>query len=70
MADFKVGQKVTLNGSSVILTITMIKPNTIKGMEESGSIHVKDEKTGGEGQASPGYLIPVPTTPDTVPATS
>ena len=63
MSDFKVGMNVTLaNAPDVILKITLIQPNTIKGMEEVGSIHVKDEKTGGEGQCSPGYLIPAPAT--------
>jgi hypothetical protein len=55
--DLKVGMKVySRDRPNEIGTIELIQLNNVKGMEKSGAIHIKDDKTGKEWRASGGEL--------------
>ena len=63
LEQYKTGMKLQLKGKpDQTFTIQMVQPSTVKGMEASMALHLKDDKTGKEFQDSPGRYEIVKTT--------
>jgi hypothetical protein len=67
LEQYKVGMKLQLKGKpDQTFTIQMVQPSTVKGMEASMALHLKNDTTGKEFQDSPGNYEIVNSTSESI----